>query len=80
VTDHLLGAHVSAAGGVPAAPPRARAIQATAMQIFTKQANRWAERECDDCERDDFRAALALTGVAVTIAHDSYLINLASPD
>ena len=50
------------------------------MQIFTKQANRWAERECDDCERDEFRSALALTGVEVTIAHDSYLINLASPD
>lgn len=75
-----LGAHVSAAGGIPAAPPRAGAIQATAMQLFTKQANRWAERECDDCERDDFRAALACTGVEVTIAHDSYLINLASPD
>ncbi|MEP7067175.1 MAG: deoxyribonuclease IV [Gemmatimonadota bacterium] len=77
---HLLGAHVSSAGGVPAAPPRAGALQATAMQIFTKQANRWAERECDDCERDEFRAALARTGIEVTIAHDSYLINLASPD
>ena len=76
----LLGAHVSAAGGIPAAPPRAGAIQATAMQLFTKQANRWAERECDDGERDDFRAALARTNVQVTIAHDSYLINLASPD
>ncbi|MEO7038414.1 MAG: deoxyribonuclease IV [Gemmatimonadaceae bacterium] len=78
--SHLLGAHVSAAGGVPAAPPRAGAINATAMQLFTKQGNRWAERECDDFERDAFRAALALTGVEVTIAHDSYLINLASPD
>ena len=76
----LLGAHVSSAGGVPVAPSRAGAIQATAMQLFTKQANRWAERECDDCERDQFRTALALTGVEVTIAHDSYLINLASPD
>jgi deoxyribonuclease-4 len=75
-----LGAHVSAAGGIPAAPPRAGAIQATAMQQFTKQANTWAERECDDFERDDIRAALARTGVEVTIAHDSYLINLASPD
>ncbi len=78
--SRLLGAHVSAAGGLPAAPPRAGAINATAMQIFTKQGNRWAERECDDVERDAFRAALALTGVEVTIAHDSYLINLASPD
>ncbi|MBA2685631.1 MAG: deoxyribonuclease IV [Gemmatimonadaceae bacterium] len=78
--NDLLGAHVSAAGGTPAAPPRAGSIKATAMQIFTKQGNRWAERECDDCERDEFRAALARTGVEVTIAHDSYLINLASPD
>jgi len=49
----LLGAHVSAAGGTPAAPARAGAIKATAMQIFTKQGNRWAERECDDCEQDE---------------------------
>jgi len=79
MTD-LLGAHVSTAGGVKAAPPRAAAIGATAMQIFTKQANRWAERECDEDERRDFAEALAATGVRVTCSHDSYLINLASPD
>lgn len=75
-----LGAHVSSAGGTPMAPPRARAIGATAMQLFTKQANRWAERECDDHECSAFRAALAETDVVATCAHDSYLINLASPD
>ena len=62
------------------APPRANAIGATAMQIFTKMANRWAERECDDVECSAFRAALGETRVGVTSAHDSYLINLASPD
>ncbi len=76
----LLGAHVSTAGGVPAAPARAGAIDATAMQIFTKQANRWAERECADDECKAFRVALAGTRVQVVAAHDSYLINLASPD
>ena len=75
-----LGAHVSSAGGTPNAPPRAKAIGATAMQIFSKMANRWAERVCEDDECIAFRAALADTGVSVTIAHDSYLINLASPD
>jgi deoxyribonuclease-4 len=50
------------------------------MQIFTKMANRWAERECADEERDRFRAAVGGTPVRATIAHDSYLINLASPD
>lgn len=76
----LLGAHISIAGGTALAPPRAGAIAASAMQIFTKQANRWAERECVDDECRAFREALARTEVAFTNAHDSYLINLASPD
>jgi deoxyribonuclease-4 len=78
--DLLLGAHVSAAGGVPEAPPRAAAIGATAIQLFTKMANRWAERECVDDECSSFRERLGATSVAATMAHDSYLINLASPD
>ena len=78
--DDLLGAHVSVAGGVPEGPPRAAAIGATAMQIFTKMANRWAERECVDDECSSFRERLATTAVTATMAHDSYLINLASPD
>jgi deoxyribonuclease-4 len=75
-----LGAHVSTAGGTAAAPPRAGAIDATAMQIFSKQANRWAERVCEDPECIAFRAGVAETRVTATVAHDSYLINLASPD
>jgi hypothetical protein len=77
---HLLGAHVSIAGGTHHAPRRARAIGATAMQMFTKMASRWAERTCADEESSSFRGALDETRVGATIAHDSYLINLASPD
>ena len=43
-----LGAHVSIAGGTANAALRVREIGASAAQIFTKQANRWAEREVDD--------------------------------
>jgi deoxyribonuclease-4 len=50
------------------------------MQIFTKMANRWAERTCEDEECTLFRVMLAETPVRETMAHDSYLINLASPD
>lgn len=50
------------------------------MQIFTKMASRWAERECADAECAAFRDALAQSDVRITMAHDSYLINLASPD
>jgi len=76
----LLGAHISTAGGVANAPPRADDIGATAMQIFTKQPNRWAETVITPDDAAAFRAALAKSGVRFTNAHDSYLINLASPD
>jgi deoxyribonuclease-4 len=76
----LLGAHVSSAGGTYEAPPRAGAIAATTLQLFTKMASRWAERDCLDDECAKFRAALGATQVVQTVAHDSYLINLASPD
>ena len=79
-SSDLLGAHVSIAGGTHEAPGRAKKIGATAMQIFTKMANRWAERACEDDECKLFRAGLRDTEVAKISAHDSYLINLASPD
>ncbi len=75
-----LGAHTSIAGGSPNAPARAKAIGATAMQMFTKMASRWAERVCEEEECRAFLAALADTDVREISAHDSYLINLASPD
>jgi deoxyribonuclease-4 len=80
IHDPGLGAHVSIAGGTHLAPARAKAIGATALQIFTKMANRWAERACEDAECVAFREAMQDTGIRTTVAHDSYLINLASPD
>jgi deoxyribonuclease IV len=75
-----LGAHVSVQGGVEKAPVRGQAIGATAIQVFTKTPSQWREpaiapesfaafqRECDRLELSNI------------VAHDSYLINLASPD
>jgi deoxyribonuclease IV len=75
-----LGAHVSIAGGTWESAARAREISATGSQIFTKQANRWLERDIDDVESSRYHAAMVETKVRWTCAHDSYLINLASPD
>ena len=50
------------------------------MQIFTKMAKRWAERDCEGEECETFARAVGETEVRVSNAHDSYLINLASPD
>ena len=76
----LLGAHVSTAGGCRNAPARAAEIGASAIQVFTKQPNRWAEVTVSDDEALAFRVGIAAHGVAYANAHDSYLINLATAD
>lgn len=76
----LLGAHISTAGGCRNAPSRAADIGATALQLFTKQPNRWAEVVLPDEECDLYRGAVHTHGVRWACAHDSYLINLATPD
>ena len=73
-----LGAHVSAAGGVDRAPGRATAIGAFVFQLFTRQPNRWASAAIRATAAERFRHATADVGFVT--AHDSYLINLASPD
>lgn len=75
-----LGAHVSVAGGIWEAANRCIEISSTSSQIFTKQANRWVEREVDEAESTRYRTSMSTTTVRWTCAHDSYLINLASPD
>jgi deoxyribonuclease-4 len=50
------------------------------MQIFTKTPNQWGEPAIPDEERARFVRGVADSPLVVTNAHDSYLINLASPD
>ena len=76
----FLGAHVSTVGGVAEAPARGAAIGATAIQIFTKTPNQWREPVSDAAIADRFRAELTRHDIGMVVAHDSYLINLASPD
>lgn len=75
-----LGAHVSASGGVDLAPGRAREIDAAVLQLFTKQPSRWAESVIDEETARSFKDARAEQGITVAGAHDSYLINLSTPD
>jgi deoxyribonuclease-4 len=75
-----LGAHVSSAGGVRHAPGRAAALDAGVLQLFTKMASRWHEPELAGEEIDAYRANAGLHGIRAASTHDSYLINLASPD
>ena len=71
---------MSIAGGVDKAVERGAAVGCTALQIFTKSSNQWAARPLSDDEAERFRQGVAKAGVTHVVAHDSYLINLCSPD
>jgi deoxyribonuclease-4 len=73
-----LGSHVSTAGGLGLAPHRAREAGGDALQLFTSPPQRWAASPLDDENASEFKAAVADQGLRVTVAHDSYLINLAT--
>ena len=76
----LLGVHVSVAGGVATAFPRAAALACGAIQIFVKNANQWRGKDLLDAEIQAFHGARRASAVGPVLAHASYLINLAATD
>ncbi len=74
-----LGAHMSIAGGVFQAPHHGKTATCDTVQIFTKQPNQWQAKPLTDEDVEKFKQAQKETGVSVICAHNSYLINLASP-
>jgi deoxyribonuclease IV len=75
----LLGAHQSIAGGYYKAVEAAAALRMECVQIFTKNNNQWNAKPLSEEDVKTFREALVTTGIRMPCAHDSYLINLASP-
>ncbi len=76
----LLGAHMSIAGGCDRAVLAASRIGFQTVQLFTKNNNQWKAPELTESHAAAFQKAIAETGVVCPVAHNSYLINLASPD
>lgn len=77
-----LGAHTSIAGGLHRAIERSEVFGGTALQIFSKNNNRWVGKELSDAMCQEWHGAA--TGCPIRLEdmaiHDSYLINLCSPD
>jgi deoxyribonuclease IV len=76
----LLGAHMSIAGGMERAFARGEAVGCTAIQIFTKNASQWRGKPISDQAALAFPTAWQASPIGPVLVHDSYLINLASPD
>jgi deoxyribonuclease-4 len=75
-----IGAHTSAAGGVHNALYEGQAIGATTIQLFTSNQKQWKGRSITDEALQKWKQALEETGLEKIMSHDSYLINLGSPD
>jgi len=76
----LLGAHTSTTGGLPNALLEGQSIGATTIQLFTSNQKQWKGRSLTEDDLQNFKACQEKTGIHVVMSHDSYLINLGSPD
>ena len=76
----MYGSHLSIAKGMFAAANRAVELGMGTVQVFTKNQQQWRVSPLTDEHRDAWIAAKKAAGFEHTVAHDSYLINLASPD
>jgi deoxyribonuclease-4 len=76
----LFGAHMSIAGGHFHAIEKAQQYRCEAVQLFTKSTNQWRAKDLTDEEVALFRKKYSESRLQMAMGHDSYLINLASPD
>jgi deoxyribonuclease IV len=78
--DLLIGAHTSAAGGAHNALLEGKEIGATTIQLFTANQKRWDAKPLTPEGIELWKETLKETGLKKIMSHDSYLINLGSPD
>lgn len=77
----MFGSHLSIAGSLCNAIDEAVSLKMDTVQVFTKNQQQWKCKPLDSAVAEDWRARLRELGWENrTVAHASYLINLASPD
>lgn len=80
MNELLAGAHMSIAGGLYKAFERGKRVRCKTIQIFLKNSNQWKAKPLTEEDRTLFQEAQRRSRISPVLAHDSYLINLASPD
>jgi deoxyribonuclease IV len=80
----MIGSHCSAAGGIHNAVDEAVRLGLDCVQVFTKNQRQWNAAPLTDEAVALFRAAVERAGwtddLDRVVSHNSYLVNLASPD
>lgn len=75
-----IGLHLGIAGGLHTALLRARELNATAVQIFSRNPRGWTAKPLDAEQIALFKSTRAETSISPVVIHANYLINLASGD
>jgi len=75
-----IGAHMSISGGLHKALLRGKELGCDTIQMFTKSNMQWKARDLTGKEIEQFKQTQGETGINPVVGHDTYLINLASPD
>jgi deoxyribonuclease IV len=75
-----IGAHVSIAGRIYEAIPRALAIGCECLQIFIGSPRMWRPVTYDPADLAEFRRRRTQADLEPLVAHAAYLVNLASAD
>ena len=76
----ILGCHVSIGGGVENAPGRGHKLGCDAIQIFTANQMQWKSAPISENSRDAYLNEIEKQDIRTVVSHDSYLINLGSPE
>jgi len=76
----LLGAHISIAGGPHKAIERGLEIGCETIQIFVKSNRRWDAKPMDISKIEKFKEIRNQFKIEPIFSHNTYLVNLASPD
>lgn len=78
MAKHLIGAHMPTGKSLGHALREAKRIGCTAVQVFTSSPHQWQSSTLTRDKVEDFKRAVAETGISEIISHDSYLVNLCS--
>jgi len=76
----MFGSHLSISGGMHNALLEAERLGFSSVQVFTKNQQQWSFAPLGDESVEQWKSHCTRLKFKQTVSHDSYLINLASPD
>lgn len=75
-----IGLHLGIAGGLHNALLRARELDSTALQIFSRNPRGWTAKPLEPEQIENFKRVREETAITPVVIHVNYLVNLASAD